>query len=184
MMKWIAGLAMLAVACGSSPTQSQCFESGVPHPRAEAVHVSPHDVCVPEGTLLLIRGRGRNTIAALRFKDVRDLDAQQGTGCARYELHTNTNGAWRSTAGAVASLGSRGVHPVVVERGRTTIGGADFELVFHPPACVRLARDVEVAPSGWTDIDDVDINDPRLRWFGYDETMSRSVTIPIADLPR
>jgi hypothetical protein len=177
----VVAVALVAAACRPDVTQQQCFASGTPRQRMTEAKVSPANLCVPDGTLVLIRGRG--VLGALRFQDVRDIDPQSGTGCARFELHTRTDGAWRATDGAVASLGWFGAHPVVGEHGRTTIAGGGLKLQYDHPGCVELGRDLEYAPTGWTSLQDVDEREPRLQWFRRDDTYSRSVTIPLEELP-
>jgi hypothetical protein len=181
MTRTIIALVLLAAACRPAVTQPQCFASGRPRARATEARVSPSSLCAPEGTLVLVRGRG--TVGALRFHEVRDLDPQLETGCARFELYTRTGGAWRVTKGAVASLGWFGVHPFVGEYGRTTVAGGGLKLQYNHPGCVELGRDLEYAATGWTSIDDVDERDSRLRWFRADDTESRLETIPIEELP-
>ena len=167
--------------CAATSTQTECLETAHPHPRDRVVVVNPSSICVPEGVFVAVRNRRWK--GAVRFTETRDLDAARLEGCSRYEIHTRDDGNDRFTRamGVVSSFGSAGVHPVVVERGRQTIAAPGFSVRYRHPGCLSLLahRELEVAPTPWRTIEDVDLDDPRLHWYSRDASGNRRLEIPL-----
>lgn len=185
---WIAtnvSLLLLIIAveprCAATSTQTECLETARPRPRARVVVVNPSSICVPEGVFVAVRNRRWK--GAVRFTEMRDLDAARLEGCSRYEIHTRDERTDRFTmsAGVVSSFGSAGVHPVVVERGRQTIAAPGFSVRYMHPGCLSLLtdRELEVAPTPWRTIEAVDLDDARLHWYSLDASGTRRLEIPL-----
>ncbi len=57
-------------------------------------------------------------------------------------------------------------------------GGPDHATIYFANARYRPDLKVRMAPTPWKDISEVNLTDPRIRWFTYDKKESRKV-IPI-----
>lgn len=55
------------------------------------------------------------------------------------------------------------------------------KVCFHPPNKTRGEFGFELAPTPWSDISQVNISDPRIKWYRYDDKRQR-VNIPIDKL--
>jgi hypothetical protein len=173
----------LGLHCSATSTEAECLASA-PRRTDNVAVVNPSSVCVPETVFVAVR-RG-SWKGAVRFIELRDLNASRVEGCARYEVYTLDNRTKRFTksTGVVSSLGSVGVHPVVVERGNQTIRGRGIAIRYAHPGCLSLMADhqLELALTPWRPIEDVNIDDERLQWFSFDASGMRSSTIPLDEL--
>lgn len=176
--------AMFTAHCIAPAREADCLKSGQSRPDTRQIIVNPSSICASEGVFIAVRKPG--WVGAVRFTDQRDLDTRSLEGCSRYELysHSDPKGQLTSSRGIVSSLGSSGVHPIVLERGNQTITGRGIALRYMHPGCLSLLVDraLEVAPTPWRTIDEVNLSDTRLRWYSLDESGTRSVTISLDEL--
>ena len=185
---WIAtNIALLLLIIGAEPrctavsTQTACLETAQLRPHARVVVVNPSSICVPEGVFVAVRNPHWKGV--VRFTEVRDVDEARLEGCSRYEIHArdDRNGRFTLSMGVVSSFGSAGVHPVVVERGRQTMAAPGFSVRYRHPGCLSLlaGRELEVAPTPWRTMEDVDLDDARLQWYSRDTSGTRRLAIPL-----
>ena len=158
-----------------------------------------NDIGAPVGRFLLVRKD--SDLCGIRFTEChRGRDARPPTVFssgeesldAKYECvcqGQSGGGFGPLTRGEVNKRASWGI-------GRLAFGGGDinvrcgrFELVWMYPTRVSFQAEgarlgdygIEMAPTRWSTIGEVNVRDARLRWFRYDE--SRKVTwIPADDL--
>jgi len=167
-----------------------------------SAYVSPVEVAPPVGRILLMR-RGED-LCTLRFtKFFRGKSTPMGlftyggaSFYAEYEWQhlklSNGNPVVTSIRlgnGKVSEKPGYGIGVLVFGAGTRKVVCGPFELRWHYPINVTFfegahARDygIELAPTNWSKTSDLDLADPRLRWFGYNEQRRRSL-IPIEDLP-
>lgn len=177
-------LSVIGARCTAASREAGCLASAQPRSYSPLIIVNPSSICAPVGVFVAVRRPGWSGV--VRFTEQRDMDAGGLEGCSRYELYSRTdpkNQFTRST-GVVSSLGSSGVHPIVVERGNQAITGPGVTLRYMHPGCLSLLVDraLEVAPTPWRTIEEVNLSDARLRWYAVDVSGSRSVTISLDDL--
>jgi len=162
--------------------------------------VTWYDVGAPLGKFLLIRKDA--SVCAVKFTEYhRGNDAKAPTVFssgeesldAKYECFCQSErggGFGNPTLGEVNKRASWGI-------GRLAFGGGDlnvrcgpFKLPWMYPARVSFHiegtklgdQGIELAPTRWSAINEVNVSEARLRWFRYDA--SRKVTyIPSEDLP-
>jgi hypothetical protein len=174
----LVGLLLLGLRCAAVSDEAHCLASASRHTGTEAI-VNPSSICVPEGRFVAIRKA--NWQGALRFVELRDRNAAALEGCARYELYT-LGGAVAKSTGVVSSFGSRGVHPLVHERGQQAIRGRGLTIRYAHPGCLSLManRGLELAVTPWRTIEEVNLGDERLQWVSFDPSGTRSPYIPPA----
>jgi hypothetical protein len=159
---------------------------------SETYGVTSTNLCIPNGLVALIR-RG-DQLSAIRFVEVRRLN-EDGTGYATYESYYRDDGR-TDLAGTVKRLdtvsviGWGGFHPFSYRKGDAKLEAGRIALDYNFPTCVSFTlygrspadHGVEIAPTRWRDIREVNAADPTLRWFKYDETGGRHLEIPRGDL--
>lgn len=163
--------------------------------------VTWYDVGAPLGRFLLIRKD--SNLCAIKFTEYhKGNDAKPPTVFssgeesldAKYECFCQSErggGFGDATLGEVNKRASWGIGRLAFGGGKTNVRCGPFKLPWMYPARVSFNiegtklgdQGIELAPTRWSAIDEVNVRDPRLRWFRYDE--SRKVTyIPIGDLLR
>lgn len=188
---------LIAVFLSEGIAMASANESQLP--KANDVHIGPNGIGMPLGRILLIR-KGEN-YCAVRF-------TRNWTGKTDYEQHAeyesyyqgDKTGNFRSanveyrkeevyyTKPSFSIFG----HPIRIGAKRDIRCGpielwwsAGPELTF-----VYFNRhdqeqgdyyDIELAPTKWSDIAEVNVFDPRLTWYRYDDNRQR-VNIPIGRL--
>jgi hypothetical protein len=118
---------------------------------------------------------------------------------ADYDSYFNRNGApdfsngiIQKKEGTASLLPLRGaIRPFIYQPGNGCVECGSFKLLwsyktgvsFIPVGKSSSARDygIELAPTPWTDINEVNINDSRIKWYRYDDKRKR-VFIPINGL--
>jgi hypothetical protein len=117
---------------------------------------------------------------------------------ADYESYYNdgspnfTNGSVQRKEGTASLLPLRGpVRPFTYQPGNGCVECGQFKLLWSYKTAVTFIplgkssniRDygIELAPTPWTDIKELNIKDPRIKWYKYDEKRER-VFIPIDKL--
>lgn len=166
---------LLFLACASNGPAPSGGELVPPDPRA-TIGVTSGNICVPPGLFFIVRKGDRR--AAVRFTEVRRLKAE-GTGYATYESY---EGAGGKRTGTVSVLGWGGFHPFSYQKGDAKLPAGPATLDYNFPSCVAFTHDVEIAPTRWTDIREVDANAPALRWFTYDAGGERHLELRREDL--
>lgn len=182
---------LLLLTCASNETAPSGGQIVPPNAR-ETFRVSSVNFCVPTGLFCVIR-KG-NERAAIRFTEVRKLK-EESTGYAAYESYYRADGRGEFTdadkrEGTASVLGWGGFHPFSYQKGNAKVHAGPLTLEYNFPSCIwftpygRSAGDygIEIAPTRWTDIRQVDANDPGLRWFRYDASGERSVELRREDL--
>jgi hypothetical protein len=161
--------------------------------------VTWYDVGAPLGRFLLLRKD--SSLCAIRFTEFhRGNDAKSPTVFssgeesldAKYECFCQSDrggGFGGATLGRVDKRASWGIGRFAFSSGDTNIRCGGFKLPWMYPTRVSFHIDgtklgdqgIELAPTRWSAINEVNVTDAKLRWFRYDE--NRKVTyIPIGDL--
>jgi hypothetical protein len=174
----------LFLTCASNGRTPAGGELVPSDPRA-TIGVTSSNICVPPGLFFIVRKGDRR--AAVRFTEVRRLKAA-GTGYATYESYERAGADGRfSDAGkqtsTVSVLGWSGFHPLSQQKGDARLHAGPVTLDYNFPSCVSFTpHDVEIAPTHWTDIREVNANAPALRWFTYDSGGERHLELQRDDL--
>lgn len=175
---------LVSARCAATSQEGDCLESARQRPYSPLIIVNPSSICAPEGIFIAVRKSDWSGV--VRFIEQRDRDTDSLQGCSRYELYSlgDRKGPFERSAGVVSSSGSAGVHPIVIERGRQRISGRGIALRYMHPGCLSLLvdRGVEVAPTPWRTIDEVDVGDVRLQWYSLDASGNRRLTISLDEL--
>ena len=157
----------------------------------ETYGVTSSNVCIPVGLVFLVRKGDQR--AAIRFIEVRSLK-EQGTGYATYEYYPDDTGVDFTVTGkrvdTVSVLGWGGFHPFSYRKGDARLHAGSITLEYNFPSCISFTpygrssgdHGVEIAPTRWTRIQDVNVSDPTLRWFRYDAAGERHLEIRPEDL--
>jgi len=161
--------------------------------------VTWYDVGAPAGKFLLIRKDAN--LCAIKFTEYyRANDAKSSTFFrsgdetrdAKYECFCQRekgDGFGNATLGEVSTRSSWGIGRLAFFSGQRSVRCGQIRLPWMYPTRVSFNIDgaklgdhgIELAPTRWTAISEVNVRDPRLHWFRYDE--SRKVTyIPDKDL--
>jgi hypothetical protein len=176
-------LVATAVACLSATAQSaNDFKT--------SARVDWHQVGAPLGKFLLMRGD--KGLCAIRFLDYqRGQDAQPPTvfnsgeesHVARYEWLYQGDGSGDITKdnvkrgkGRVSSGPLKGIGRLASQSGDPYVKCGPFVSYWLPPTSVSFSSSIscsraryELAPTKWDEMSQVDIRDPRLKWFRCDE---------------
>jgi hypothetical protein len=161
------------------------------------------DVSAPIGHLLLIR-QGADT-CVVRFTTFhRGHDSKPSTPFNSGEESFSAEYDWfypkKSAAGShqrtydtghrqLSRGSSSGIGRLAFQRGDQEVQCGNFRLAWYYPARVGFnssdsAKDigVELAPTRWNTIEQVDFDDPALRWYRQDESRKPTL-IPMDQLP-
>jgi len=154
--------------------------------------VTWYDVSAPLGKFLLIRKDA--SVCAIRFLEYRrGNDAKAPTlfssgeesFYAKYECFCRGEGSGGFGNVTTGELNKRplwGIGRLAFQRGETNVRCGRFKLPWSYPTRVSFQiygtklgdHGIELAPTRWTDIKEVNVSDTRLHWFRYDE--GRKVT--------
>jgi hypothetical protein len=149
--------------------------------------VTWYDAGAPLGKFLLIRKDA--DVCAIRFTDYhRANDAKEPTVFnsgeesldAKYQCFCQSErgrGFGNGTIGEVSKRASWGIGRLAVQTGETNVKCGPFKLPWMYPTRVSFHvygtklgdHGIELAPTRWSDIGEVNVNDARLQWFRYDE---------------
>jgi len=194
-----AGLLFLGglFAAGSSLEQSR--SEGERHAQSQAI-VNFGYAAPTKGRLILVRDKG--AVCAVRFNAfTRGHDAKPGNAfnsgdesfSAEYEWYGVDGKTGASTSSGKANVkrsATLGIGRLVLPSTSAALKCGSIQgLSWNYPMYVSMfsgqkpqASRTEVAPTGWTDIKQLNLHDPRLRWYGYDEKRP-VLLLPLADLP-
>jgi hypothetical protein len=167
-------------------------------------YVTPLSVSAPLGRLVLIRYR--DTLCAIRFNDFhRGSDEKPPTkfnsgeetrfATAEQLRLVRSEATWRILDRKTVNLVSGpvvGLGRVGFQKGRINLhcGSAKFEWTYPnnvslgsytQPTTKRVL--VEIAPTAWTEVSEIDLSNEKLRWYRYDEGR-KDTLIPIEELPQ
>lgn len=172
--------------------------------RQDVAQVSWDGVAAPVGRLLLIRQEGRD-VCAIRFLRVQRGDDKQpqtffSSGdenvSAEYEwwllrpseADGNVRGA-QNGKGVVSKGPLVGLGRLAFRTGQSFIQCGAFSLWWDYPARVRFHGavrqgdyGVEIAPTGWKSVSEINLMEPSLKWYRYEE-MRGFMGIPLESLP-
>jgi hypothetical protein len=167
-------------------------------------YVTPLSVSAPFGRLVLVRYR--DGLCAIRFdayhrgddeKPPTKFNSGEETLFATAEQirMVKSEATWRIledktvqlVAGPVVGLGRFGL-----QKGRIGLHCGDAKLEWTYPNNVSLGSytqftakraQVEIAPTAWSEVSQINLNDKKLQWYRYDESR-KDTLIPIEELPK
>jgi hypothetical protein len=159
--------------------------------------IGPLGVSAPMGRILLMR-RGPD-LCAIRFTEFhRTKDAPSGLFTrggpslyAEYDWYDLTAPKVQSGHRQLSNKPGYGI-PLTfpVFTGSPWVKCRSFEPTWSYPNAVRFIesnelRDygIELAPTSWRDVAEIDLAHPRLRWYRYDEKRE-PILVPLGDLPQ
>jgi hypothetical protein len=174
--------------------ESMASSLNPPKPKADEVAVHYSGMEVPLNSILLIRKDSH--CCALKFTRVwTEKDEEEKYGA--YEVYHQGDGSGDFTnknvkmiEGRASYLPLRGpFRPFIYQPGDSYVKCGPFKLTWRYKTAVGFMPTnkgigdfgFEFAPTPWTDIKDVNIKDPRIKWYKYDEKRER-VFIPIDKL--
>jgi hypothetical protein len=83
-----------------------------------------------------------------------------------------------------------GIGRLTFQRGRTDVTCGHTQLPWLYPTAIFGSQTkhgdivgLRLAPTAWTRFSDIDLTDPMVRWYGYDESRDHVMEIPVEDLP-
>jgi hypothetical protein len=153
------------------------------------VVISSNAIGMPIGKMILIRKNSR--YCAVKF-----TEAKKGKGknewYVKYESHFQGDGTGNFNSKSVKSIKNElaDLQPLsiigrlAVARGNTHIDCIDIMLDWSGTdkiSWVYFNNGIEMAPSKWADILEVNVSDQRLKWYRYDERR-KDILIPIDKL--
>jgi hypothetical protein len=158
--------------------------------RTGDIVIAANAVRVPAGSILLIRKN--DEYCALKFCKFWTGETQEDE-YATYEIHyqcdktgnfTGQNAKFKK--GELSRPRLRGIGRLSFSIGNTDIQCGSLKLFWSGKGWVYFFNSnqkqgeygIELAPTKWSDISEVNVLDPRLRWYRYDESR-KDVTIPI-----
>jgi hypothetical protein len=168
--------ALLLLSCAGETSTGK----RTPVPGRSNVLVGPTEVCMPHDVWLLLREANRT--CAVRIKQVW-LDGEATH--AQIETASLVDGRWRRKTIEVAEYPLVGPHPFSFQRGNIKIACDSFTLEYSRPTCISLYRSgqygvgdrIAAAPSAWTNLDNVDPREPRLKWYTVDDNRAEEVDV-------
>ncbi len=159
----------------------------------DKVIIAPNAIIVPLNRILLIRKK--SVYCGVKFTDFWAGKTEEDW-FAKYESYYQddktgdfTNKNVQFIKGELASPKPRGIGRFAFSLGKKEIQCGPIKLYWSGKGSVyfyRLNQDegdygIELAPTIWTDISQVNVFDPRIKWYRYDEKRQR-VNIPIDQL--
>lgn len=160
-------------------------------PSKDEVGIAPNCVVMPVGRVLLISGE--NFVGALKF--LRNDERSDGI-YSKYECFEHEKARFKKVRESEVSFkkssDNRGgiffhgsptelAGPPLKLRDFSLFAharGKDHSIIYFADARYRPDLKVRMAPTPWKAISEVNLSDPRIRWFGYDEKRERKI-IPI-----
>jgi len=168
--------------------------SGYVLPGPNEVHLAFSGVEVPLGRMLLIRKHSE--YCALKFTRCW-TDKGEKEKYAAYEVYYQSDGTGdffnknvKFFEGKAFCLPWRGpFYPLKWQPGKPEVKCGSLNLLWEYKGFVCFFErsdepgeyGIELAPTPWTDIKEVDIKDPRIKWYRYD-AKRKNVNIPIDKL--
>lgn len=159
-------------------------------PGPNDVHIGPNVVTIPVGRILLVR-KGTQ-YCAIKFTEFWTGKTEEDV-YARYESYYQGDAsgdfARKNVQFKKEKLSfpkPRGIGRLAFSFGNKNIQCGPINLSWSGKGSVYFHRDgqaegdygIELAPTKWTDISQINVFDPRLKWYKYDEKRPR-VNIPV-----
>jgi hypothetical protein len=168
--------------------------------------VAAAGVGVPEGRFVLIRGVGGVTCAVRFTSLLRGRDAKPPTVfssgaeslSAQADVYRRDDSARDFSSAsfqhehlALSSHALIGIGRLAFERGTVAIKCGRDRLLWGFPTWLAFPDrghtfpgrgPVEMAPTAWTEVSQVKVSDPQLKWLKYDDSRTMS-EIPLGELP-
>jgi hypothetical protein len=206
-LKSLACLCLAGLILNAS-AQSDVVADGNPYQKWELLardhaYVTPLSVSAPLGRLVLIRFR--DTLCAIRFDafhrggDEKPPTASNSGEETRFATAeqlrlVRSEATWRIldrkmvnlVSGPVVGLGRLGF-----QKGRIGLHCGESKLEWTYPNNVSLGSYtqpaakrvlVDIAPTAWSEVSEINLNDDKLLWYRYDESR-KDTLIPINELP-
>ena len=171
-------------------TQAFSQEDHIVPPGPNDVHIGPNVVAIPLGRILVVR---KNTeYCAIKFTEFWTGRTQEDV-YARYESYYQGDASGdfarknvQFKKGKLSFPKPRGIGRLAFSFGNKNIQCGPIKLFWSGKGSVYFHSDgqaqgdygIELAPTKWTDISQVNVFDPRLEWYRYDEKRQR-VNIPV-----
>lgn len=161
--------------------------------RPDDVGISPNALRVPEKYILLVRKNAE--YCAIRFAEFWTGETKEDE-YAKYESYYQgdktgnlTNQNVKIKQGELSRPRLRGIGRLSFSFGNTDIQCGSIELFWSGKGWVYFFNSnqkqgdygIELAPTKWTDISQVNVFDPRLKWYRYDSNRQRD-KFPIGEL--
>ena len=187
MIKTILVFTVLTYGVATSCVEASFYFGEAGEPKANEVHIGRTAVVMPLETILLVR-RGNN-MCAVKFtkfwtgKTDEDLYAE-------YES-VGLTGNGKPIREELSFPKPRGIGRLAFSFGNKEIKCGPFKLFWSGKGAVHFHAEgqkqgdygIELAPTSWSNISDVKIADPCLKWYRYDENRRRQ-NIPVDKLGR
>lgn len=172
----VIALLLLLAACAPGTATGERVAVG----DKTRVLIGPSTVCIPPGTWLLVRKR--DAICAVR---ITEAWAVGGTTQAQIEVAVQGGEAWERDSVEVVEHPLVGPHPISFQRGNVTVPCGSFKAKFSGPTCLGFAMGsgagdsdrVMVAPTAWSNLDDVQVNEQRLKWYTIDDNSDEEIEL-------
>ena len=187
----VIGVLLCWNCLAATPQQSQQNEAEA---SVESFVMGPWAISMPTGALLVIRKNGK--VGALRLTAVVQGDAI-GLGTATYESYFQGDGSANFQRPNVTKLRGeielkplKGVGRFSFQTGKNKIRVGSWSFGAAAPNLMNMwpfrgdSKDYgfEFAPTSARDISELNLSDPRLRWFKFDS--SGGIVLPVRDLPK
>lgn len=193
----------LVIFCAiTSISSNGCAADMVPNPDAipgyvppgtDDVHIGPTGIEIPLGRILLIHSNSK--YCALKFTKFW-TEKEEKQKFATYEVYCQGDGSGdfgsknvKFSEGKASLLMPRGFGHYMFQPGNPVVKCESLRLRWDYKGFVSFVKGgkpagdygIELAPTPWASIEEVNVLDPHLRWYRYDEGRRR-VNIPIEQL--
>ena len=166
---------------------------GIVPPGTNDVVIAPNAVIVPIGRIMLIR-KG-SEYCAIKFTEFWTGNTEEDR-YAKYESYCqgdgtgdllNKNGQFKK--GELSAPKPRGIGRLAFSFGNRNVLCGPIKLQWSGKGSIYFYSEgqkqddygIQLAPTKWTDVSQVNVFDARLKWFGYDAKRQRMV-VPIDQL--
>lgn len=160
-----------------------------PFPIGE-VGIAPNGIGVPEGFILLVRKNSKYcAIKFTKFWTGKTKDDEYASYEAYYQNDTTGNFKNKNVhfkKGELSRPRLRGIGRLSFSFGKIDVRCGPIELFWSGKGWVYFFSSnqkqgdygIELAPTKWTDIQQVNVFDPRLKWYRYDENR-KDMIVPV-----
>lgn len=198
-------IALLYVGCVAAPPPAEMLREAEEYFRAlerrasKNALIAPTAAASPIGYLILIR-RDRGVCATRFTKFHRGNDAQtpsvfssgEQSQYAEYEWHYLKDQSKDFSGSEIQSGHGVASYTAPYGIGRFTIGGygaryiqcGPYRVSWYYPTTLGFKSGstvYELAPTKWKELSEIDIRDPRIKWYGYDENRP-DINVPVDQL--
>jgi hypothetical protein len=180
--KIILGCFLILVTCTSvreSIAMEIYFGDSGP-PKSDEVHIGSAYIMIPPEKILIVRKEGH--YCAIKFtklwtgKNKDDSFASYESYCQMNNTSGFSMGNIQTFKGKLSYYAPRGIGRLSFSFGNAEIKCGSIKLIsfgqgevlFDPTGQNSYDHGIELAPTNWDNISDVDISDSRLRWYKFD----------------